>query len=218
MHGRTVAISGAGNVATHAAEKIVHRGGKPVTLSDSGGFLYDRDGLNEEKIAWVRRHKARPGASLAAYVDAFGGEWHEGGKPWGVECDLAMPCATQNELDGEDAKRLAVNGCIAVVEGANMPSTDDAIEALGKAGVNFGPGKAANAGGVAMSGLEMSQNSARLYRTAEDLREALRRIMADMHEKCVEDGKDGSRVDYVRGANIAAFRKVAGAMLAFGPV
>ena len=218
IEGRTAVISGAGNVATHAAEKIVHRGGKPVTLSDSGGFLHDAEGLTEEKIAWVRRHKAQPGASLADYVDEFGGKWHEGEKPWGVPCDLALPCATQNELEGDDARRLADQGCVAVVEGANMPSTDEAIEVFREAGILFGPGKAANAGGVAMSGLEMSQNSARLYRTADDLREALRRIMTDMHDKCVEHGQDGDRVDYVKGANVAAFRKVAGAMLAFGAV
>ncbi|WP_119165546.1 NADP-specific glutamate dehydrogenase [Algihabitans albus] len=218
IEGRSVVVSGAGNVATHAAEKILHRGGKVLTLSDSGGFLHDEDGLTEEKIAWVRKHKARHGASLADYVGEFGGEWHEDKKPWGVDCDVALPCATQDELGQEDAKRLANNGCIAVVEGANRPLTIDAFQVVKDADVLFGPGKAANAGGVAMSGLEMSQNSARLSRSAEDLRTALRQIMRDIHNTCAEHGEGKQGVDYAKGANVAGFRKVADALLAFGVV
>ncbi len=222
IEGKTAVISGAGNVATHAAEKLCHRGGKPVTLSDSGGFIHDPDGITEEKIAWVKAHKRTRGNRISAYCERFpGASFHEGRMPWGVPCDLALPCATQNELDGDAAGTLLENGCIAVCEGANMPCTADAVRALQEARIAYAPGKASNAGGVAMSGLEMSQNSARLHRTEEDLRQALRRIMEDIHAACVEHGREegrgeGGRVDYVKGANIAGFRKVADAMLAFG--
>jgi glutamate dehydrogenase (NADP+) len=219
VEGKAVVISGAGNVATHAAEKLIHRGGKPITLSDSSGFIHDPDGLTTEKIEWVKRHKRQPEARIAAYVDEFGGSYHEGKKPWGVACDAAMPCATQNELEEDDAKALVGNGCKALVEGANMPCTAKAVEVLERAGVLYGPGKAANAGGVGMSGLEMSQNAARRHFDAEKLRNALRQIMVEIHESCVEHGADkNGRVDYLKGANIAGFKKVADAMLAFGVV
>jgi glutamate dehydrogenase (NADP+) len=219
IEGKAIAISGSGNVALHAAEKVLHRGGKPITLSDSGGTLHDPDGFDEERLASIEAHKARPGARLADIAETVRAEYHDGARPWGVACDAAVPCATQNELGGDDARALIDNGCKAVVEGANMPCTADAVHLFQEAGVLFGPGKAANAGGVAMSGLEMSQNSARLHRTEEDLREELRTIMTDIHAMCRENGErpDG-KIDYVRGANIAGFRKVADAMLAFGVV
>jgi len=220
IEGKTAVVSGSGNVATHAAEKILHRGGKPVTLSDSGGFVHDPAGLTHEKIDWIKAHKAKRGARLAAYVEQFpGAAFHEGQKPWDVPCDVALPCATQNELDLDGAKRLISNGCIAVSEGANMPCTADAVHAFQSARLCFAPGKAANAGGVAMSGLEMSQNAARLHRDEEDLAKALRKIVDEIHANCVEHGRQSDGwVDYVRGANIAGFRKVADAMIAFGVV
>jgi len=219
IEGKTAVISGSGNVATHAAEKVLHRGGKPVTLSDSGGFIHDPDGFTEEKINWIKHHKSHRGARINAYVEEFGGTFHEGQRPWNVPCDMALPCATQNELEEKDARALIANGCKAVAEGANMPCTVDAVAALQAAGVLYAPGKASNAGGVGMSGLEMSQNSARLHREEEDLRLALRKIMTDIHSACVAQGTgpDG-KVDYVKGANIAGFKKVADAMLAFGVV
>ncbi len=219
IEGKTAVISGAGNVAIHAAEKIIHRGGKPATLSDSRGFIHDPDGITCEKLEWVKRHKARPGARIAAYTDEFGGTYHEGKKPWDVPCDVALPCATEYELTKENAKALLANNCRAVVEGANMPCTGDAIGAIRAAGALFGPGKAANAGGVGMSGLEMSQNAARRHRDADELRHALRQIITDIHAACVEHGghKNGA-VDYARGANVAGFKKVADAMLAFGVI
>jgi len=219
IEGKTVVISGSGNVATHAAEKILHRDGKPVTLSDSRGFIHAEGGFTQDQIDAVKRHKAKPGAKLADIAADIGVAYHDGAKPWGVPCDAAMPCATQNELNGDEAATLIANGCKAVSEGANMPCTADAVHGFQQAGLLFAPGKAANAGGVAMSGLEMSQNSARLHRSAEDLREALRTIMSDIHAMCAESGRgDDGRVDYVRGANVAGFRKVADAMLAFGVV
>lgn len=219
IEGKTAVISGSGNVATHAAEKILHRGGKPVTLSDSGGFIFDPDGFTQEKIDWVKEHKKQRGARISAYVAEFGGEYHEGKTPWGVPCDVALPCATQNELLGPDAAMLLKNGCKAVAEGANMPCDMKAIAAFHDARILYAPGKASNAGGVGMSGLEMSQNSARLHRTEEDLRLALRKIMDDIHDACVRHGSEpDGYVDYVKGANIAGFKKVADAMLAFGVV
>ncbi|MEO1490526.1 MAG: NADP-specific glutamate dehydrogenase [Pseudomonadota bacterium] len=219
IEGKTAVISGSGNVATHAAEKILHRGGKPVTLSDSGGFIHDPAGFTQEKIDWVKNHKKQRGNRISDYADQFAGStFHAKARPWGVTCDVALPCATQNELNGEEAKTLLANGCMAVSEGANMPCDLDAIGAFGEAKIAYAPGKASNAGGVAMSGLEMSQNSARLHRGEEDLRESLKKIMADIHGACVEQGDHGGYVDYVRGANVAGFKKVADAMLAFGVV
>jgi glutamate dehydrogenase (NADP+) len=218
IEGNGVVISGAGNVATHAAEKVLHRNGRPLTLSDSAGFVHAAEGLTMEQVARIKAHKAKPGARLCEIADELGLAHHEG-TPWGVPCDAAMPCATENELDGKAARTLLANGCRAISEGANMPCTHDAVTAFRDAGILFGPGKAANAGGVALSGLEMSQNAARLSRGADDLREALRRIMSEIHDLCAEHGRrgDGS-VDYIAGANIAGFRKVADAMLAFGVV
>ncbi len=217
IEGKRVAISGSGNVALHAAEKVTHRGGMPVTLSDSGGTVHHSGGISEDAIKRIAAHKQRPGARLADIAGELGLDYLDGKKPWDVHCDAAMPCATQNELDGAAAKALVSNGCKAVSEGANMPCTADAVETFQAAGLLFAPGKAANAGGVAMSGLEMSQNSARLHRSAEDLREALRTIMRDIHDMAAKHGKrDDGYIDYVKGANVAGFRKVADAMLAFG--
>ncbi|HET7410775.1 MAG TPA: NADP-specific glutamate dehydrogenase [Paracoccaceae bacterium] len=220
IEGKVAVISGSGNVATHAAEKICHRGGKVLTLSDSDGFIHDPAGITEDKIDWVKEHKRQRGNRISAYADRFAGAtFHAGEMPWGVPCDMALPCATQNELDVEAARTLLANGCIAVSEGANMPCTAEAVHAFQAARIAYAPGKASNAGGVAVSGLEMSQNSARLHRTEEDLRDALRKIMDDIHAACVRHGAgEGGYVDYVKGANIAGFKKVADAMLAFGVV
>ncbi|MCJ2177507.1 NADP-specific glutamate dehydrogenase [Novosphingobium album (ex Hu et al. 2023)] len=220
LEGKTAVISGSGNVATHAAEKIVHLGGKPVTLSDSGGFIHDPDGLTLEKINWVKHHKTHRRGRISEYVDEFpGATFHEGKTPWHVPCDVALPCATQNELLGDDARALIANGCIAVSEGANMPSDLEAVHAFKAAKIMFAPGKAANAGGVAVSGLEMSQNSARRSWTETELQDMLKDIMKGIHERCLTYGdRGGGYVDYVKGANIAGFKKVADAMLAFGVV
>ena len=220
IDGKRAAISGSGNVACHAAEAILQHGGRPVTLSDSSGFVHDPAGITQEKLDWVKEHKKQRGNRISAYVDQFpGAEFRSGARPWGVPCEVALPCATQNELLADDAGQLLQNGCIAVSEGANMPCTAEAVDAFQEARICFSPGKASNAGGVAMSGLEMSQNAARLYRDENDLAGALRTIMRDIHAACVRHGEaGGGYVDYVKGANIAGFKKVADAMLAFGVV
>jgi glutamate dehydrogenase (NADP+) len=219
--GKTVIISGSGNVATHAAEKIVQLGGKVLTLSDSDGFIHDPAGIDQTKIDWVKEHKTKRRGRIADYVGVFkGAEFHEGKRPWGVPCDLALPCATQNELNGADAELLVKNGCIAVSEGANMPTDLSGVHVFKNAKILYAPGKAANAGGVAVSGLEMSQNSARMSWRESELQKLLVDIMHDIHARCVEyGGAAGTKhIDYVRGANIAGFKKVADAMLAYGVV
>jgi len=221
IDGKDCVISGSGNVATHAAEKIIHLGGKVLTLSDSGGFIYDPDGIDAEKLAWVKDLKGNRRGRIDEYVRHFkGAEFHEGKRPWGVKCDLALPCATQNELDGEDARVLVANGCVAVAEGANMPTDLDGVQVFKDAEILFAPGKAANAGGVAVSGLEMSQNAARISWKEQEVQELLVEIMSGIHNRCVEYGGTPGKehIDYVRGANIAGFVKVADAMLAFGVV
>jgi glutamate dehydrogenase (NADP+) len=221
IDGKTCVISGSGNVATHAAEKISDLGGKVLTLSDSAGFVHDPDGIDQEKLDWVKQHKTKRRGRIADYVKEFeGAKFYEGKRPWGVKCDLAMPCATQNELNGEDAKTLIKNGCIAVAEGANMPTDLDGVHVFKNAKILFAPGKAGNAGGVAVSGLEMSQNSARISWKEEELQKLLIDIMKRIHDSCVEyGGTSGSEhINYVRGANIAGFKKVADAMLAYGVV
>lgn len=220
LDGKTAVISGSGNVATHAAEKVTQLGGKVVTLSDSAGFIHDPDGLTQEKIDWIKDLKNKRRGRISEYADHFtGATFHEGTTPWNVPCDVAMPCATQNELLGADAEMLIKNGCMAVSEGANMPTDLAGVHVFKKAKILFAPGKAANAGGVAVSGLEMSQNSARISWKEEELQKLLLDIMAGIHARCVEYGtdKDG-HTDYVRGANIAGFKKVADAMLAYGVV
>jgi len=219
IEGKSVVISGSGNVATFAAEKINHRGGKVLTLSDSGGFIYDKDGITPEKLSWIKDLKTVRRGRIKEYVDEFGGEYHEGQRPWSVPCDAAMPCATQNEITEEEAKSLLANGCTAVSEGANMPTVIGGIEVFLDAKILFGPSKAANAGGVAMSGLEMSQNSGRRAWGQDELRNLLREIMDGIHARCHEAGVEQDKYcNYVRGANIAGFKKVANAMLAFGVV
>jgi glutamate dehydrogenase (NADP+) len=217
VEGKRAVISGSGNVATHAAEKIVQLGGTVLTLSDSEGFIHDPDGITQEKIDWVKNLKNVKRGRISEYVKEFKGSSFTGGgaRPWGVACDVALPCATQNELDGNDAKTLLANGCIAVSEGANMPTNLEGVHIFKAAKILYAPGKASNAGGVAVSGLEMSQNSARISWKEADLQEMLLDIMKGIHASCAEYGSDGNGyIDYVKGANIAGFKKVADAMLA----
>jgi len=218
--GKVVAVSGSGNVAQYATEKVNELGGKVVTLSDSSGYIYDADGIDAEKLAFVMELKNVKRGRISEYVDAYPtAKFFKGERPWSTNVDVALPCATQNELNAEEAKALIANGVIAVAEGANMPTTPDAIEALQVAGVLFAPGKASNAGGVATSGLEMSQNSLRFNWTREEVDTKLKQIMSDIHTSCVAYGKqDNGSIDYVKGANIAGFVKVADAMLAQGVV
>lgn len=218
--GKTVVISGSGNVAQFAAQKAIALGAKVVTLSDSSGFIYDKDGIDADKLAFVMDLKNNKRGRISEYVDKYkSAEFNKGITPWGIKCDVALPCATQNELLVEDAKTLLKNGCICVAEGANMPSTTDAVHEFIKAKVLFAPGKASNAGGVATSGLEMSQNSLRISWTREEVDARLRDIMEDIHDSCIEYGKDEDGfVDYVKGANIAGFVKVADAMMAQGVI
>ena len=218
FEGKTVAISGSGNVAQFACEKATQLGAKVVTLSDSSGFVYDKDGINAEKLAFIMELKNVKRGRIKEYADHYNCEFFEGERPWSVQCDIALPCATQNELDGNEAASLLANGCICVSEGANMPSTPEAIEAFHKAKILFAPGKASNAGGVATSGLEMSQNSIRMNWTRDEVDQKLKKIMNDIHESCVKYGTEGDFVDYVKGANIAGFVKVADAMLDQGIV
>jgi len=219
--GKSTVISGSGNVATHAAEKIIQLGGKVLTLSDSQGFLHDPEGINQEKLDWIKRQKSVLRGPLSAYTDEFKGSatYHPGKRPWGVPCDIAMPCATQNELLGDDARLLVKNGCIAVSEGANMPTDLEGVKVFKESGICYAPGKASNAGGVAVSGLEMSQNSERISWDEAVLQQQLQSIMGGIHDRCLEYGDTGDgAVDYVKGANIAGFVKVANAMIAYGVV
>ncbi|WP_396597589.1 NADP-specific glutamate dehydrogenase [Dokdonia sp. R86516] len=220
FEGKKVAVSGSGNVAQYATEKVTQLGGKVITMSDSGGYIVDNDGIDAEKLAFIMELKNVKRGRISEYTEKYtSAEYHEGKRPWGTKVDVALPCATQNELDGDEAKTLVDNGCICVAEGANMPCTPEAIEVFHKAKILFSPGKASNAGGVATSGLEMSQNSLRYNWTAEEVDEKLHNIMLDIHEACVEYGKDeDGYVDYVKGANVAGFVKVADAMLAQGVV
>ena len=217
---KTAVISGSGNVATHAAEKVVQLGGKVLTLSDSGGFIHDPGGIDLEKIAWVKSHKTHRRGRIEEYCEAFAGaSFHPGKTPWHVPCDVALPCATQNELLGDDARALVANGCKAVAEGANMPTDLEGVHVFKAAKLLYAPGKAANAGGVAVSGLEMSQNSLRRSWSEDELQQMLKDIMDGIHARCLTYGdQGGGYVDYVKGANIAGFKKVADAMLAFGVV
>ena len=216
--GKTVAVSGSGNVAQYATEKVTELGGKVVTLSDSSGYIYDPDGIDAEKLAFVIDLKTVKRGRIKEYADKYGCEYVEGKRPWFVKCDVALPSATQNEINEEEAKVLVANGCYCVSEGANMPTEPEAVEVFQNAKVLFGPGKAANAGGVATSGLEMSQNSLRLSWTREEVDQRLYGIMLAIHEQCVKYGKEGDYIDYVKGANIAGFVKVADSMLEQGLV
>ncbi len=214
---KIVAISGSGNVAQYACEKATELGAKVVTLSDSSGYVYDADGIDADKLAFVMELKNVKRGRIKEYADKYGCEFHPG-RPWGVNCDIALPCATQNELNEEEARTLVSNGCICVSEGANMPSTPEAIAVFQEAKILFAPGKASNAGGVATSGLEMSQNSLRMNWTREEVDSKLKQIMKAIHTSCVTYGTEGNYVDYVKGANIAGFVKVADAMLEQGLV
>ena len=217
VEGKTAVISGSGNVATYAAEKVRQLGGKVLTMSDSSGFVYDPDGIDADKLAYVVDLKQVRRGRMSEYAKEYGVEFHEG-RPWGVPCDLAFPCATQNEVSGEEAKTLIKNGVTGISEGANMPTEIAGINAYQEAKILYAPSKAANAGGVAVSGLEMSQNSARISWTEEELQKLLRDTMTGIHDRCVEYGSEGDHVNYLKGANIAGFIKVADAMLAYGVV
>ncbi len=216
--GKTVAVSGSGNVAQYACEKARELGAKVVTVSDSGGFIHDPAGIDAEKLAFVMDLKNVKRGRIKEYAEKFGVEYYEGQRPWGVKCDIALPCATQNEINEEDAKTLVQNGVMAVSEGANMPSTASAVEVFIENKVLFAPGKAANAGGVATSGLEMSQNSLKMSWTREEVDAKLHGIMKDIHATCIEHGQEGDYVNYVKGANIGGFIKVADAMIDQGLV
>lgn len=218
--GKTVAISGSGNVAQFAAQKATQLGGKVVTMSDSSGYIHDEDGIDADKLAYIMYLKNDLRVRISDYVEKYpNAKYIAGSRPWKVKCDIALPCATQNELNEEEANNLVANGCVCVAEGANMPTTPEGIAVFHKAKILFSPGKASNAGGVATSGLEMSQNSLRLSWTAQEVDEKLKSIMLNIHASCVQYGteKDGY-IDYVKGANIAGFVKVADAMLAQGVV
>ena len=219
VKGKTVVISGSGNVAQFATEKVNDLGGKVVTLSDSSGFIHDPNGIDMEKLQYIMELKNIKRGRIKEYAEKFGVEYYEGKRPWGVNCDIALPCATQNEISEEDAKTLVSNGCICVSEGANMPSVPEAVEVFLEKEIAYGPGKAANAGGVAVSGLEMTQNSMRLPWTREEVDNRLHQIMINIHSTCEKYGKQPNGfIDYVKGANIGGFVKVADAMLSQGAV
>ncbi|MEE4215320.1 MAG: NADP-specific glutamate dehydrogenase [Bacteroidales bacterium] len=219
LEGKVVSISGSGNVAQFACQKVTEMGGKVVTLSDSAGYIYDPAGIDEEKLAYVMELKNIKRGRIKEYAEKYGVEYFEGKRPWDVKCDVAMPNATENEVNGKDAETLIKNGCYCVSEGANMPSTPEAVDVYHKAGILYGPGKAANAGGVAVSGLEMTQNSMRLAWTREEVDSRLQLIMKNIHDTCVKYGKqEDGYINYVMGANIGGFIKVADSMLAHGVV
>ncbi len=219
LKGKICTVSGSGNVAQYATEKATEFGAKVVTMSDSAGYIYDPAGINKEKLAYVMWLKNEKRGRIKEYADKYGCEYVEGKRPWGVKCDVALPSATQNEVDGKDAKTLIANGCFVVSEGANMPSLPEAIEVYQENRILYGPGKAANAGGVAVSGLEMAQNSMRFGWTREEVDAKLQQIMKDIHANCIKWGKeDDGYIDYVKGANIGGFVKVADSMLAQGVV
>jgi len=218
MKGKVCTVSGSGNVAQYTTEKVMELGGKVVTLSDSNGYIYDSKGINKKKLEFVMELKNVKRGRIKEYSKKFNCKYSEKGWPWDVKCDIAFPSATQNEIHATDAKKLVKNGCIAVGEGANMPTMPEAIEVFKKAKILYGPGKAANAGGVATSGLEMSQNSERISWTREEVDKRLHNIMIAIHETCVKYGKQGKYVDYVKGANIGGFVKVADSMMDQGLV
>jgi glutamate dehydrogenase/leucine dehydrogenase len=218
LEGKIVTISGSGNVAQYANEKVIELGGKVVTMSDSNGFIYDPNGIDLEKLKYVMYLKNIKRGRISEYAEKYGVDYIDGKRPWGVKCDVAMPCATQNEVNESEAKELIKNGCFCISEGANMPSTQQAIEIYLKEQILYGPGKAANAGGVSVSGLEMSQNSLRLSWNKEEVDKMLQRIMSDIHATCEKFGKEEEFINYVKGANVGAFVKIAEAMLAQGVV
>ena len=218
LEGKVVTVSGSGNVAQFACEKLIEMGAKPVTLSDSSGFIYDPDGITQKKIDYVKKLKDKRSARISEYAKKYNVEYFEGKRPWSIKCDIALPCATQNELDDNDAKELLKNGCFVVAEGANMPSTKKAVDIFVDKKILFGPGKAANAGGVAVSGIEMSQNSTRIPLTREQVDGLLKDIMKGIHATCVKHGSKSNFVNYVDGANIGGFVRVADSMIDQGIV
>ena len=218
LKGKTVTVSGSGNVAQFACEKLIDLGAKPVTLSDSSGFIYDPDGITQEKIEYVKKLKSVRSARISEYAKKFNVEYVEGKRPWSIKCDIALPCATENELNLDDAKKLTDNGCFVVAEGANMPSTTNAVHHFIEQKILFGPGKAANAGGVAISGIEMSQNSTRIPLTRDKVEDLLKEIMQRVHSTCVKYGKKDDFINYVDGANIGGFVRVADSMIDQGIV
>jgi len=218
IEGKACLISGAGNVAQFAAQKIMQLGGKVVTMSDSTGFIHDPAGLTEEKLEYIIKLKTFRRGNLSEFAENFNCKYYKNKKPWGIEADLAFPCATQNEIDEKDAKLLIKNGCVGIAEGANMPSMKEAVEVFREAGILFGPSKAANAGGVAISGLEMTQNSIRMTWHRDELEARLKEIMQNIHQQCLNYGVEKDRTDYLKGANLAGFVKVANAMLAYGVI
>ena len=218
ISGKVATISGSGNVAQFACEKLIQLGGKPVTLSDSSGYIYDPEGITEEKLEFVKKLKEDSSARISEYAKKYNVDFFEGKTPWEVKCDIALPCATQNELNEQDAKTLTKNGCFVVAEGANMPSTTEAVEHFIEKKILFGPGKAVNAGGVAVSGIEMSQNSTRMPLKSEEVDSLLKGIMERIHATCVQYGNKGDFINYVDGANIGGFVRVADSMIDQGIV
>jgi len=218
LEGKVVSISGSGNVAQYATEKATELGAKVVTMSDSSGTIHDPDGINSEKLNWVMDLKNNKRGRISKYAEEFKVKYYDGDRPWGIKCDIALPCATQNEINDADAKQLVSNGCRVISEGANMPSDPEAISIFQGTDVLFGPGKASNAGGVATSGLEMSQNSMRINWDRDEVDKKLKNIMKNIHSACLNYGQEKERVNYVKGANIAGFIKVADAMLDQGVV
>ncbi len=218
ISGKVATISGSGNVAQFACEKLIQLGGKPVTLSDSSGYIYDPEGITEKKLEFVKKLKEDSSARISEYAKKYNVDFFEGKTPWEVKCDIALPCATQNELNEQDAKTLTKNGCFVVAEGANMPSTTEAVEHFIKEKILFGPGKAVNAGGVAVSGIEMSQNSTRMPLKSEEVDSLLKGIMERIHATCVQYGNKGDFINYVDGANIGGFVRVADSMIDQGIV
>ena len=218
LKGKTVTISGSGNVAQYACEKLIELGAKPITLSDSSGFIHDPDGITQEKLEYVKKLKDNRSARISEYAKKYKAKFFANQNPWSVKCDIALPCATQNELDLKDAKKLIKNGCIVVAEGANMPCTKDAVHHFIDKKILFGPGKAANAGGVAVSGIEMSQNSTRIPLTREEVDNLLKEIMNNIHSTCVDFGSQKRFVNYVDGANIGGFVRIADSMVDQGVV
>jgi len=220
IEGKTATVSGSGNVAIYTIEKLLDLGATPVTASDSGGFIHDPDGIDAEKLVWIKELKETRRGRISEYASAFrNATYHEGRRPWIVPCDLAFPSATQNELNGVEARTLVDNGCIGVAEGANMPSDEDAVAVFQDAKIFYAPGKAANAGGVAVSGLEQSQNAMRIRWSREEVDTRLQGIMKSIHEQCVAYGSnDDGWVDYVQGANVGGFVKVANSLLGYGIV
>jgi glutamate dehydrogenase/leucine dehydrogenase len=215
---KTVTVSGSGNVAQYTVEKVNELGGKVITLSDSNGSVYDPDGIDDEKLEFIMELKNVKRGRITEYANKYGTEYMEGQRPWSVKCDIALPSATQNEINRKEAKMLVKNGCICVSEGANMPTEPEAIDVFLESKILFGPGKAANAGGVATSGLEMSQNSMRINWSREEVDSKLHEIMRKIHAECLEYGSEGDFTNYLKGANIAGFIKVADAMLDQGVV